>query len=412
MNQVRLRNFRCFRDEQAARLAPLTLLVGENSTGKTSFLALIRALWDMHLVRAAPSFKEAPYDLGSFDEIVYNAGRRTATAESIEVGFAFGVGDTAHQFDAVIGRQAGFPKVVSWRLAQSDVWVEERWEGITSRSIRFGTANGTWRWSLPPLLDYVGSVLGAQVRSLHQSYSSQAFADFVPELGSASLADEDRDQFGQLLGMFDSDYVTYGGPGPFAGAPVRSSPRRTYDPAPPVRDPEGQHIPMYLASMFFENKEAWELLKIALEEFGREAGIFDEVSVRRLGKKGSEPFQMHVRRFGRRTKGPMRNLIDVGYGVSQVLPVISELFRDRDTPMFLLQQPEVHLHPSAQAALGSLFCAIATRSRQLVVETHSDHLLDRVRMDVRDGKSQLKPEDVSILYFERDDLDVRIHSCT
>ena len=78
--------------------------------------------------------------------------------------------------------------------------------------------------------------------------------------------------------------------------------------------------------------------------------------------------------------------------------------------MFLLQQPEVHLHPSAQAALGSLFCQVASRERRLVVETHSDYLLDRVRMDIRDSKTSLKPEDVSILFFERGDLDVHIHS--
>ena len=78
--------------------------------------------------------------------------------------------------------------------------------------------------------------------------------------------------------------------------------------------------------------------------------------------------------------------------------------------MFLLQQPEVHLHPSAQAALGSLFCSIAGPDRQLVVETHSDYIIDRVRMDVRDKKTDLKPEDVSILYFERGESDVKIHS--
>ena len=78
--------------------------------------------------------------------------------------------------------------------------------------------------------------------------------------------------------------------------------------------------------------------------------------------------------------------------------------------MFLLQQPEVHLHPSAQAALGGLFCEAAVDGRQLIVETHSDHLIDRVRMDVRDGESDLKPEDVSILYFERRNLAVTIHS--
>ena len=68
--------------------------------------------------------------------------------------------------------------------------------------------------------------------------------------------------------------------------------------------------------------------------------------------------------------------------------------------MFLLQQPEVHLHPTAQAALGSLFCEIAGWDRQIIVETHSDYIIDRVRMDVRDNKTDLKPADVSILYFE------------
>ena len=46
----------------------------------------------------------------------------------------------------------------------------------------------------------------------------------------------------------------------------------------------------------------------------------------------------------------------------------------------------------------------------MVVETHSDHLLSRVRMDVRDGEGNLKPEDLSILFFERRDLEVHIHS--
>ena len=197
---------------------------------------------------------------------------------------------------------------------------------------------------------------------------------------------------------------------PYASAPVRSKPRRTYDPARPTRDPEGDYIPMYLSNLYFQNREQWKTLKDALEKFGQDAGLFDEISVKPLGKKETEPFQVQVRKSGKRVKGPQRNLIDVGYGVSQVLPVITELLRADTPPIFLLQQPEVHLHPSAQAALGSLFCQIAGPKRQLVVETHSDHLISRVRMDVRDGEGSLKPEDVSILFFERRDLDVHIHS--
>ena len=138
--------------------------------------------------------------------------------------------------------------------------------------------------------------------------------------------------------------------------------------------------------------------------------MFDEISIRSFGKKDSEPFQVQVRKYAHTLKGPMRNLIDVGYGVSQAIPVLTELLRKDCSPILLLQQPEVHLHPSAQAALGSLFCNIAGPERQLVVETHSDHLLDRVRMEIRDGTGALRPDDVSVLFFERGELDVQIHS--
>lgn len=167
---------------------------------------------------------------------------------------------------------------------------------------------------------------------------------------------------------------------------------------------------MLLSDLRVRAPDRWESLRIALARFGSESGLFDEIEVKTLGRRETEPFQLQVRKHSGRTKGPWRNLIDVGYGVSQALPILTELFRDDSSSMFLLQQPEVHLHPSAQAALGTLFCQLAASGTQLLVETHSDHLMDRVRMDVRDGKTKLKPEDVSILYFERGNLDVRIHS--
>ena len=102
--------------------------------------------------------------------------------------------------------------------------------------------------------------------------------------------------------------------------------------------------------------------------------------------------------------------MDVGFGVSQVLPVLAALFRVDGPSMFLLQQPELHLHPSAQAALGSLFCRTAEAGRQLIIETHSEYIIDRIRMDIRDRRTTLKPDDVSIVFFERSDIDVRIRS--
>ena len=196
----------------------------------------------------------------------------------------------------------------------------------------------------------------------------------------------------------------------FAAAPVRSKPHRTYDPSPYAFDSEGSYVPMYLADVFFRQREGWESMKANLERFGKDSGLFDEITIKPLGRRESEPFQVQIRRGSATAKGPRRNFIDVGYGVSQALPILTELFRKDSARTFLLQQPEVHLHPSAQAALGTLFCQLASQGRQLLVETHSDHLIDRIRMDVRDGTTKLKPKDVSILYFERGNIDVQIHS--
>ncbi len=412
MNRVTLENFRCFRERQQARLAPLTLLVGENSTGKTSFLALLRALWTAAYQREVPNFKEAPYDLGSFDEIAHYRGGRAGQAHEFTAGFevvasrqqkAVESDDSFHRFEVTFGRKGTAPAPIRWLFGREDIEVTNH--VATGWEFRYRTPRGEWSWQAPAKL---GASLANRLFFSLGSFSLVESDDLKPVGGSPKVTTGDREGLGRLLvGNIES----FPEEGPSAGAPVRSKPRRTYDSSHHARDPEGDTIPMFLYYMeFFEDKKSWKALKEALENFGRETGLFDEIAVKPLGKRGGEPFQVHVRKFGRRAKGPFRNLIDVGYGVSQVLPVVTDLFRDDAPPMFLLQQPEVHLHPSAQAALGSLFCQIAGNRRQLVVETHSDHLLDRVRMDVRDGKGKLKPDDVSILFFERDDRDVRIHS--
>ena len=417
MNKIRLENFRCFREEQAVRLAPLTLLVGENSTGKTSFLALVRALWEAAYAGTTPDFKEAPYDLGSFDEIAHYRGGRRDRASEFKAGFdvvARGskqrkrVGtsdDGSYRFDITFGRHGTAPAPTRILFGDDDATVTRYLNDDTS-TVHFRTSNGEWSESVSAQTNpvYGGELDPIQLSILIQILLTQT--DGKPLLGSPMPNREEVDRLERLLGKFKYKSA----PRPFASAPVRSKPRRTYDPSRPARDPEGETIPMHLSTAFFEDMKSWESLREALERFGREAGLFDEITVKPLGKRGSEPFQMHVRKFGRQAKGPLRNLVDVGYGVSQALPIITELFRDKDTPMFLLQQPEVHLHPSAQAALGTLFCQVADWRRQLVVETHSDHLLDRVRMDVRDRVGKLRPDDVSILFFEREDLDVQIHS--
>ena len=418
MDSITLENFRCFRERQTAHLAPLTLLVGENSTGKTSFLALIRALSDLTVGFQAqdilvgfqpPDFKEDPYDLGSFDEIAhYRGGRggRTGTFNATVTRISkYQTSDEPYQFHVTFGKMGTTPVPIKTRFAHGDTWSEQDFSTVGAYMLRFGTHRGSWEWNAPDDLRTLFEFREGKLPMVFYFPRVLKNENITPLHGSPPDTPEDHELLEDMVFNFRLDTQR-----PFASAPVRSKPRRTYDPARTTSNPEGDYVPMYLASMFFENKKTWTKLKNELESFGKFAGLFDEVSIKSLGNRDSEPFQLQVRKSGGRSKGPWRNLIDVGYGVSQVLPVITELLRPNAPDVFLLQQPEVHLHPSAQAALGSLFCQVAGPNRQLVVETHSDHLLDRVRMDVRDGNHSLKPDDVSILFFERGDLDVHIHS--
>ena len=421
MDSVTLENFRCFRERQTARLAPLTLLVGENSTGKTSFLAMLRILSELRDGSTSADFKQPPYDLGSFDEIAHNRGGRGGRADEFTIGFERGDKPRRRKGapDQLRGlytfrKHTSAPELFRRALCVGDVAVDEECDPDGSYHAHLRTSAGAWT------LDASGSQYGqlslGQYRwFLDQPRRHPRFANdpaVPPEVkatsGSPEWSDEYADAFRRI--PYGMTYFFREGPSAFAGAPVRSKPHRTYDPARPDPDPEGDYIPMYLSNLSFQHEQHWLQLKDHLAEFGRIAGLFDELSIRQLGRGGSDPFQIQVRKGDGRRKGQWRNFADVGYGVSQVLPVVTELLRP-DTPgQILLQQPEVHLHPSAQAALGTLFCQVAATGRQLIVETHSDHLIDRVRMDVRDGTTDLKPEDVSLLYFERTDLDVCIHS--
>ena len=413
LQELRLRDFRCFREQQTARLAPLTLLVGENSTGKTSFLAAVRAMLEVGSYHEDPDFRAPPYDLGSFHEIAYRqapSGNRGG-ADSFGLGFKYaGEELEAISVDATFTLGDGAaPTLSTVRWSADDVWVREHREAdATHTDMRCSSG----AWSLPPLRDpdrryLYGGDAHAFDRLLRTGVGSGTTGDLNPLHGAGGVLPSEDDHV-KLIRLFFENIAFASGA--LAGAPIRSSPLRTYHPGRLVQHPQGLSVPAYLANMHARNPDEWQKMKNDLEEFGRTSGLFDEIFVRRLGRHEYEPFQLEVRKWGKRRKGARRNLIDVGYGVSQVLPLLVDLLAPNGSSLLLLQQPEVHLHPSAQAALASLFCAIAASGRQLIVETHSEYIIDRVRMDIRDRTTALKPDDVSVLFFERTDLDVHIRS--
>ena len=407
MEKVTLKNYRCFGEEQTARLAPLTFLVGENSTGKTSFLALIRALWDVAFREEVPNFQDPPYNLGSFREITHSRVTRGEQAQEFEGGLEFKYGHAQKaRFFATFEEKNASPHPSTRGIDLDGTWatVNEKKDG--QLQVKFGD-----EFHGEPLSGDVG--LAYPLSGVRLAPIAGVLSQFLSDMRLSDIKLDERANWivGFINMLLSPAFKQIEHQRPFASAPVRSRPFRTYDYSLPWADTEGENIPTYLASIYLRDPDGWKNLKSKLEAFGQSSGLFDEISIKSFGKSVGTPFQVQIRKFSAKgRKGPQRNLIDVGYGVSQTLPLLSELLRTDGPSMFLLQQPEVHLHPSAQAALGSLFCAIAGAERKLIVETHSDHLLDRVRMEIRDKTTELRAEDVSVLYFEPGDLDVKIHS--
>ena len=403
MDSITLENFRCFYEKQTVPLAPLTLLVGENSTGKTSFMAMVRILWDVIYNREGSNFNEEPFELGTFNDIAHHRGAKGGQAKYFYAGFE----NNKSKFGVKFEKKGTTPLLIKKEVSQGyNSIIQEI--GSQNYVAIFSTSNGSWKVQRPAKDYDTLEELPGSTFLYFISNKENLEEIFKPVGDSPTISLKDWEQ----IRVFDRNtpprFLTKRAllKRPYASAPVRSRPRRTYDPHRLNYDPEGDNIPNYLASISIGNGEHWQKIKTAIEKFGRQSGILDELKIRHLGDD-SEPFKIMVKKGEEDKIGPWRNLADVGYGVSQILPILTQIFDGNNPDIFLLQQPEVHLHPMAQAALATLFCRYAKRNRQFIIETHSDNIIDRVRMEVRDGL--IKPNDVTLLFFERQGLNVKIH---
>jgi predicted ATPase len=88
---------------------------------------------------------------------------------------------------------------------------------------------------------------------------------------------------------------------------------------------------------------------------------------------------------------------NVGFGLTHILPIITACVAAAPGRLLIVENPETHLHPAGQSMIGSFLALAASAGVQVIVETHSDHVLNGVRRTIRDQR--LSPDDVKIYYF-------------
>jgi len=376
MDKIILENFRCFKKHVEVDLKPITLLVGENSTGKTSFLAGIQLAAALAYTdtKAGLDFNKEPFNLGAYDQIASFAGGKGGRAKDFIIGFEscslHRKGGKGFRLEAKFERRRGQPIIGELYIKdltsnfEQRAWLDPQAEKVKlirktgeKEEVIERTPRSVFHWANWPVMMII------------------EFLSFVDK------------EFKNYADLFEPNRT-------YAIAPVRTKPERTYDPKSDVAQPEGNHVPVLLRQIY-EQRDTWGKVDSSIKEYGTKSGLFKRINVRSLGGE-ADPFQIRVK-----IAGAPNNLIDVGYGVSQVLPLLVDSIM-RDESLILMQQPEVHLHPKAQAELGTFLALQAkTKGKKFIVETHSDYIIDRICLDIRDKTTGLSSDDVIILYFQR-----------
>lgn len=155
----------------------------------------------------------------------------------------------------------------------------------------------------------------------------------------------------------------------------------------------------YVASIVDQWQESRDKRLTKLGDALEQLGLTWKVTARPVDETQVE---LHVGRLPRPARGGAQDTVsiaDVGFGVSQVLPVLVALLTAAPGQLVYIEQPEIHLHPRAQVALAQILADAAQRGVRVVAETHSDHLLLGIQSLVAEGK--LSPDLVKLHWFER-----------
>ena len=356
LTALQLGNFKSWREVNAP-LAPITGFFGTNSSGKTSLLQALLLMKqttesvDQQQVLEFGNEKTL-VDLGGFDQVIFERD----TQKKLKLGISY----ISTQFMEISPIQ--FTSYVS--LVNSQVALEN-----------FSYDLG------------------------QQGFGVNPFATSTPRPAQKfyRFSGEERSESNQrLLNLFELSFehvlseIVYLGP-------LRDYPKRTYSwsgAAPSNVGKQGENtIAALLAARVGGNKVGDTPLEEYIALQLKQLGLIDSFRLEEL-REGTNIFRVLVRKT---PESPEVSLTDVGFGVSQVLPVLVLCYYVPEGSTVILEQPELHLHPSVQSGLADVFIdAYQKRGVQIIIESHSEHLLRRLQRRIAEEK--IGTTDVN-LYF-------------
>jgi len=410
LTALTLRNFKSWQEVRDMRFAPITGLFGTNSSGKSSilqFLLMLKQTVAADDRRTVLDFGDvnAPVNLGGFRDVVYDHD----VSSPLRFSLAWRLRETLTPKDTYQNQT-----LLGGRDLRINVSVSQRDERLCVTKLMydlgelnsgsfdtFGVSERTGdlgKYNLDPseVVDGFRFVRNPG-RAWPLPSPPMKFYGFPDEVyayyqNGAFLADL------QLAFVQEIERVHYLGP-------LREHPRRHYEfrgTTPSDMGPKGEAVvEAILASRdrgrYISTGRGRGKRKRTLEEriafWLKRLGLIHSFEVRPIGKNGGL-YEVTVKRTPQSAEAL---ITDVGFGVSQVLPVLVLCYYAEEGSTILLEQPEIHLHPSVQMGLADVFVdAMKNRNIQIVIESHSEHLLNRLQTRV--AEKAVASDDVS-LYF-------------
>ncbi|WP_437882885.1 DUF3696 domain-containing protein [Pseudomonas sp. LRF_L74] len=186
--------------------------------------------------------------------------------------------------------------------------------------------------------------------------------------------------------------------------PLRMSPYRSYKLSAHTSyvGTNGETTPLALSYLYkksLEDRTKTKIHKARYENFTKWfALIFPDYNI-------SVEQNDDVVRLKTTTSGRIDSISDVGFGFSQVLPILVQAAAMEAGETLIIEQPELHLHPKAQVAFGKFLTDATKHGLRFIIETHSEHILKGLQLQISNGmtdkKNAIKPQEIKIYYFHK-----------
>ncbi len=406
LTHLQFQNFKSWKDTGDVRIAPLTGFFGTNSSGKTSILQFLlmlkQTVESSDRQRILHTGDDRTYvDLGTYFDIIHEH----KIPGSIDFNLRWKLPKSLKVLDPESSQTRSLFTISDLNF-QASVALESNDISVNRFIYSFSSENKDYKFGMEPKVKpssnqkhyqliadgYTAKRVKGRVWALPKPIKSYGFPDqasgYYQNMGFLS------DFVLAFEGLFQNLYYL---------GPLREYPNRSYAWAGEQPQDVGRRGELAIQAL---------LSSRSLPKIGRGKGRHQETVEERVAKwlrdlgliydfrleaiaENRKDYEVRVRR----TPSSSEVLItDVGFGVSQILPVLVLCYYAPEGSTIILEQPEIHLHPSIQSGLADVFIdAIKTRKIQIIVESHSEHLMRRLQRRIAEAEN-ISNQDAA-LYF-------------